>query len=81
MNPGEAEVHAYYEGDAERDRLDTALGVVEFERTKEIVARRRRRRPRRWPISEVGQVATRSGSRRAATGSSIAIWCRSTSSM
>jgi SAM-dependent methyltransferase len=39
MEPGDAEVHAYYERDEERERLSAALGVVEFERTKEIIAR------------------------------------------
>jgi SAM-dependent methyltransferase len=35
----EADVHAYYGSGAELDRLDRALGIVEFERTKEIVDR------------------------------------------
>jgi SAM-dependent methyltransferase len=39
MEPGDAEVHAYYQRDEERERLNAALGVVEFERTKEIIAR------------------------------------------
>jgi SAM-dependent methyltransferase len=40
MDPGgQAEVHAYYGRDEERERLDAALGVVEFERTKEIITR------------------------------------------
>jgi hypothetical protein len=32
-------LHAYYELDKERDRLTEAHGILEFERTKEIVLR------------------------------------------
>jgi ubiquinone/menaquinone biosynthesis C-methylase UbiE len=35
----EADIHAYYGSGAELDRLERPLGVVEFERTKEIIAR------------------------------------------
>lgn len=35
----ETYVRAYYQTGVERDRLDSALGVVEFERTKEIIGR------------------------------------------
>lgn len=39
MKEDETYVRAYYQTGVERDRLDSALGVVEFERTKEIVGR------------------------------------------
>jgi SAM-dependent methyltransferase len=39
VNQDEPYVRAHYETGIERDRLDLPLGVVEFERTKEIVGR------------------------------------------
>ncbi|MDP1794986.1 MAG: class I SAM-dependent methyltransferase [Acidimicrobiales bacterium] len=36
----EAELHAYYERDEERDRLASGLGLVEFLRTTEVITRR-----------------------------------------
>ena len=39
VNEDETHVRAHYETGIERDRLDLPLGVVEFERTKEIVGR------------------------------------------
>jgi SAM-dependent methyltransferase len=39
MTKDDSDVRAYYESGAELDRLDRALGIVEFERTKEILQR------------------------------------------
>jgi ubiquinone/menaquinone biosynthesis C-methylase UbiE len=39
VDEDETHVRAYYQAGVERDRLDSALGVVEFERTKEIIER------------------------------------------
>lgn len=39
VDEDETHVRAYYQAGVERDRLDSALGVVEFERTKEIIGR------------------------------------------
>lgn len=39
MKEDETHVRAYYQTGVERARLDSALGVVEFERTKEIIGR------------------------------------------
>ena len=73
-------LHRFYALEGERDRLTaTARGVLEFERTKEILLRRLPRRPRWWPTSAAAPAATPCGWPGAATGSSTATSSRCTS--
>ena len=66
------EVSAYYDRREERDRLESAKGALELERTQEILQRHYRRLPRWSPTSVAVRAVTRSGWPVSATGSSIA---------
>ena len=57
-----AELQAHYAQGKEWDRLDDPKGVVEFERTKEILQRRLPAAPAVSPTLEVGRGALRCGS-------------------
>ena len=78
-DPADAAMHAYYALGGEQDRLSEGDGVVEFERTKEILLRHLPDPPRWSPTSAVVPAAMRCGWPGVATGSSTVIWSRSTS--
>jgi hypothetical protein len=71
----DAEVRAAYDAGAELDRLDRPLGLVEFERTKEILGRHLPAPPIS-PTSAAARAGTRSGWRGSVTGSSTGTWSR-----
>lgn len=52
LDPDLSDLREHYDVGLEKDRLDTALGVVEFERTKEIVARHLPEPPAR--VADIG---------------------------
>ena len=66
------EVRAYYDRREERDRLESAKGALELERTQEILQRHLPPAPRWSPTSVAGRAGTRSGWPVSATGSSTA---------
>jgi SAM-dependent methyltransferase len=52
VDPELSALRAHYDAGIEKDRLDSALGLVEFERTKEIVSRHLPRPPAR--VADIG---------------------------